>query len=355
MTVLRLAAGFAVLAAVASPSGAGDMALPCGYEDKACADRAIRDHAVRSPAYWRREFAKPIEERMAAAPAELVEFLALDNIRNGYPNRPRAPVLAADFVDDVRRALASIPDPVKRRLERKLAGIYFVEDLGGTGYTDTILEGDSKPAGGFVVLDASVLKGHTANAWATWKENSPFKPHPGSTLVARIESDRDDDRSNAIRYILLHEMGHVLSIGAAFHPDWTLDPGRLEDPRSFPFFALSWTVPKGESRYASVYDGRFSRRKDVVYYFGARLAGDEALQTYEQLERTNFPTLYAATHPADDFAEAFASYVHTVLLGRPFEIRLHRDGKVAKVYGSCWSQPRCADKRRILEDFLGRF
>ena len=52
------------------------------------------------------------------------------------------------------------------------------------------------------------------------------------------------------------------------------------------------------------------------------------------------------------FAEAFASYVHAVLMQRPFEIRITRNGAIEKVYASCWSQPRCADKRRLLEQFL---
>jgi molybdopterin-binding protein len=63
----------------------------------------------------------------------------------------------------------------------------------------------------------------------------------------------------------------------------------------------------------------------VVYYFGAKLPAGQMVATYESLERTNFVTLYAATHPADDFAEAFASYVHGVLMGRPWEISIARE------------------------------
>ena len=75
--------------------------------------------------------------------------------------------------------------------------------------------------------------------------------------------------------------------------------------------------------------------------------------TYEILERTNFATLYAVTRPGDDFAEAFASYVHTVLMQRPFAIRIYRGGRLVKAYGPCWTEPRCAEKRKIIENFLG--
>ncbi|MBC7469468.1 MAG: hypothetical protein H7322_09100 [Ramlibacter sp.] len=76
--------------------------------------------------------------------------------------------------------------------------------------------------------------------------------------------------------------------------------------------------------------------------------------TYASLEETNFPSLYAATAPGDDFAEAFASYVHVVLLRRPWEIALSQGGKVVKVVRSCWDQPRCAAKRAVMEQLLGR-
>ena len=74
---------------------------------------------------------------------------------------------------------------------------------------------------------------------------------------------------------------------------------------------------------------------------------------YDELEGTNFPTLYASTHPADDWAESFAGYVHSVLLGKPFEIRIYRGKKLIKAYGSCWEAPRCAEKRKYIERFLG--
>jgi len=76
------------------------------------------------------------------------------------------------------------------------------------------------------------------------------------------------------------------------------------------------------------------------------------MPVYRDLAATNFPTLYAATNPSEDFADSFVSYVHTVLLKRPWEITIRYDGKVALTYGSCWEEARCAAKRRILEDLL---
>jgi hypothetical protein len=97
---------------------------------------------------------------------------------------------------------------------------------------------------------------------------------------------------------------------------------------------------------------RRTERRDVAYYFGAKLGAEQMAATYASLAVTNFPSLYAATHPADDFAEAFASYVHVVLMRKPWQVTISRDGEVLRVVDACWEEPRCAGKRKLLEELL---
>ena len=324
----------------------------CAGGDQACAARALRGHAVTRLGFWAAALAKPLEQRIGVAPPELVEFLTFDNIANGLPERPRAARLTVDFMHDVQRAFAAIPREVKQLLATRLAGIYFVESLGGTGYTDVVFDTADKGVAGYIVLDLGNLKKRSANAWATWKENTPFARHPDFRLTAEIESPRLNNRENAIQYILLHELAHVLSINENFHPPWATEPKDVQSTDGYPFFLLSWVVDRANNQFATRFDVSFPQRKDVVYYFGAKLAARHMPATYANLERTNFATLYAVTRPGDDFAEAFASYVHTVLMRKPFAIRIYQRGKLAKVYGACWEEARCADKRRILETFL---
>lgn len=317
------------------------------------AQETQRNHITRKLAYWQGALAKPVTERIGPAPAELVDYLALDNIINGYANKPRAATLSAEFISDVHNAFAEIPAPVQRMLAQKLAGIYFVEDLGGSGFTDQIY-GTSKPVAGYIVLDASVLQNNTANSWATWKENSPFIGSSDFKLNAIIEEALQDNRKQAIQYILLHELGHVLAIDAGINPNWNTDPKDIDTTASYPFLHLSWKFSKDTNRYLSIFDQSFPQREDVVYFFGAKLPAARMVDTYEALGRTNFATLYAVKNPHDDFAEAFVTYVHTVLMGKPFEITLSSGGKIAKVYKSCWAEERCAAKKKILERFLNQ-
>ena len=327
-------------------------ALPCAKGDVKCASAERVKSPARTKSYWSAALAKPLDQRFGTAPDELLVFLNLDNIADEIPNSPRAAVLPVEFAKDVRDAIAGLPAEVKSAVDKKLAGIYFVKDLGGTGYTDYAHAYGIGRDAGYVVLDMDVLQAQTANAWATWKESTPFRSDPGAKLEAVIETAAQDNRKNAIQYILLHELGHILSIGENIHPVWDKPPNNDPNLDRFPFAHLSWEILQAENRYASRFDAAFPERKDVVYYFGARLDGMAMFSIYEKLERTNFPTLYAAARPGDDFAESFASYVHTVMMKRPWEIRLYRQGKLTRTIGLCWPDKRCAEKRRILETLL---
>ena len=322
----------------------------CNERD--CATGLMRGHVATQPGYWISRMARPLAQRIDAAPTELLEYVRLDNLSAGLTSVPRAATLAPDFLRDVRRAFDEIPTPVKRLVSRRLAGIYLVEDLGSTGYTDAIFAADGRPVAGFIVLDAAVLMQRSANAWATWKENTPFKQEPGFSLTATIATPRQDNRRNAIQYILLHELGHIASIGADIHPHWGIAPGAVQQTESLAYFKLSWTIARQENRFVSLFETAFEARPKLVYYADPMLRGSQMQAVYSQLAATNFATLYAATSPGDDFAEAFASYVHTVLMRKPLQIEIRHAGQDVLRFSSCWAQARCATKRAILEQLL---
>jgi len=327
--------------------------LPCHENARKCATELRAQSPVKKMSYWVSAFKKPVEQRVGIAADELVAYLNFDNIAGGISNKPHATPVPEDFLKDVKDAITELPPRIQKLISKKLAGIYFVKDLGGTGYTDYIDNGKFGPSAGFVVLDIDVLLKNSANAWATWKERTPFIPDPGYRLDAVIETGTQDNRKNAIQYILLHELGHVLAIGGIFHPLWGQSSGKAPLD-GYPFAQLSWQYGVSDDfEYLSKFETQFPLRKNIAYYFGAKLNSNQMAMTYDQLEETSFPTLYAATNPSDDFAESFASYVHTVMLKRPLEIHIYRDGSNIKTSKPCWGEPRCAAKQRLLEDLLG--
>lgn len=321
----------------------------------------LSSHPVRSINFWRQGARlKPLLTRIGPAPPELIEFIRLDNAFQGYSEKPMAANRNSEIARDVEAAMASMPPVVRRIAERRLFYIALVRNLGGaTGYMDLVADTDGSTAGGFIVLDEGVLD-RTANAWASWREESAFEPSTDWSLMVQIEAPEKDNRVNAIRYILLHELGHVVDAVLGVTP---IAGGNARNISGNGFYGLSWidpppsqgTVLKGDS-VRSRFDTAWPGRENLAFYtFGDSEYGiGEAPSVFEHLRQTNFPTLYAATSPADDFAESFVNYVHVVLDGRPFEIRLRHGGQSELLFGSCWDSPVCASKKSVMQRLLLR-
>lgn len=105
-------------------------------------------------------------------------------------------------------------------------------------------------------MDTKLLN-QTANEWITQKENSPFIS--GNIQVkVRIESDTKDKIETAIEYILLHEVGHILSVQKKIVPDFR------EEYRNFSEFEFSKGIWKTED--VSYLDSFFPLRKEIKFY-----------------------------------------------------------------------------------------
>lgn len=153
-------AAFALQALLVQPLAGpdGHAAGGCNDQDSACLRAAFDTHPVRALAWWQAAMARPLTDRIAAAPAELVDYVRLDNLVNGYAERPRAVAIDPTLLRDATQAFAGIPPGIRAPFDDRLAGIYFLENLGSTGYTEYVTNAAGERAAAFIVLDAAVLR-----------------------------------------------------------------------------------------------------------------------------------------------------------------------------------------------------
>jgi hypothetical protein len=305
-----------------------------------------------SIAHWGKGWeAKPLGERIAPAPAELIEKIGIENRLYDFPERPVAAKPAPEFMSALKHIEDILPEKVRRLARERIIGLFLVKDLGGSGYTEAIRDETGREKFAVIVLDRELLLKRPANEWATWKERSFFQPLPGkkTDLHLRIEEDQNDSVENAIVYILLHEIGHALGMAGGVHPSWNGDAILSQD---HPFPELSWRM-RGD-KIESLFEEAFPERRLLkVYAFNnASLTQDQARDVYRNLSRTGFATLYAAVSPWEDFAESFVNYLHVVREKRPYELLIREAGRPDAAYPPCWNEERCAAKRAFLERWL---
>jgi hypothetical protein len=325
----------------------------CAAGQKTCLKSRMDHHEVRTLSFWKDYQRGGVEDRIYEPPGALLDYLYLDNRLNGYETRPQAAVADETFRQDVRRAMAELPEPVRKAVNAKLIGIFLVRNLGTTGYTEAVVDQQRRPVAGFVVLDVVSLR-QTANEWATAKERTVFRDDGEGRLQVTLEEKSSDNSQNAIQFILLHEFGHLVSIGERFHPDWLDEAkpvGAIED---YLFYPLSWRKAKDGSD-VSLFEDVFPERREVRFYGEARLKSSQMADVYRRLGMTNYVSLYGSTGPFEDFAESFALYVHSRLMKKPYRVKITQGGREVLTYESCWDQPRCAAKQAVLDRWFSRF
>ncbi|MGE0615449.1 MAG: hypothetical protein AB7P04_07400 [Bacteriovoracia bacterium] len=307
----------------------------------------LKNMEVRYRRFWKAKQGNPVER-----PAiDLVKYLRVLNQFQGYseiPSEAHPPESVRDLVD---RAYAQLDPAVHLLLGDALVGIYLMENLGSSAIAVDVWDDRQKVVGGVIALDIGWLN-RAANEWATTKENTAFQKEKSYQLKVKLAEAGKNTREAALQYILLHEIGHIIEQTRRLNPPGDRAPRWVKTHR-YPYFKLSWMG--GHEKYVSRFDRNFPERARLSFYSpkanppAAKPTLAEATAIYRKLEQTSFPTLYAATHPQDDFAEAFANYVHVVLMKRPYQVTLTKDGKITRELKDCWNARRCREKRKFLE------
>ncbi|MDB5933225.1 MAG: hypothetical protein JWQ01_569 [Massilia sp.] len=306
---------------------------------------------TQHPVFWTDKLRQQVTERVGAAPEELVRYVALVNAASGIECAPTAASAAPDLLHDLECAIRGMPPAVVGALQDVLLGVFFAHNLGSSAVTDVVVDENGNTLGSVVALDLDAFVSRRANEWATWKENTPFSRAKSMKLEVQIAQLDDDTRSNAIQFLLLHEFGHVLTAGRRFLPIWWLPPDLMTSTGDYEFLRLGWQI-SAEKQIVPREEEDFAGREAVSYYGDAQLDDHAMLAIYQGLQRTSFASLYASTNAYDDFAETFATYVHSVLMKRPFRVCIYRGAVVEHETDDFWSSPRSAPKRAFMAQLL---
>lgn len=300
-----------------------------------------REHVARNIEMYQVLLKRPLVKRDEPASQIMLEYINLDNALNGLPPAELGTfpkVFRVNFANVIKK----LPEGMRKILAQRLAGVFAVKNLGSTGYTESVFDKDGKVAAAFIVFDADRIKAQ-ANEWASAKDARVFQAGPYQVKVNLVADGDKKSKAATVEFIVLHELAHVLSLFTSHVPAWDTAP--TPEWAKLPFLNLSWSSPAYDKQKLPPPSGtKFSFIKATPETPNAKM-----LEVYDWLATTDFPTLYAATSPQDDFADSFATWVHLKKLNRPYTIRVFKSGKVVKTYLSCWTTPRCGAKAKIFE------
>lgn len=236
------------------------------------------------------------------------------------------------------RALERLHDeypPALQGVFCKLKSVYIHPTLRSSAY------GGLGDGGGVIGVRQSLIdEGLSLSRWASWKEQLPFGgPKDSYDLrpeLPAVEARVPGSSNDMLYFLFTHEFGHILDF--------------LNNLNGGGWRAISW-LGWDRSRFD---ESEFPLRPRVDFYGpGPRLDKSDAPAVYAELLRTDFASLYAATSPYDDFAEALALYVLS-RRGGSFAVREPSAAGPALDLAGRMASERLREKREFIESFLSR-
>ena len=292
----------------------------------------------------------PLEARIQSAPLSVAALALRRNLANGVAIEPRPAPIDHPVASALRRMLANLPEWLRALARDHVAAIYLLQDNFGSARVEAARDARGHLIGGCILLNLDVLA-RTANAWASWRESSAFRTDDRYRIRVTLEPPETDSVENALRFLFLHELGHILGMAAGVHGFWAA-------PETWPatvqssFTRLSW-ITDGSAWLSGWKQQRPVLALPRFYRFqAAPLPRSVAPVLYRALSATNWPSLYGSIDPYEDFAETFAIYVHTRLLHRLFRVDLYVGPRRIGEFLSCLDTGRCPRKLALIEQLL---
>ncbi|MBI2519693.1 MAG: hypothetical protein HYV97_04730 [Bdellovibrio sp.] len=281
-------------------------------------------------------------------PGDILSYLRENNKMGGSREIPAPFDLTKREFAHIHRILGVIPSGMVKRLTPYIKGIYFVEHLGGSSFTEYIYDNQGLPLYAFLIFDRSVLK-MSANDWCSRKEQSPFQLVDGFKLSCTLE--KGSTNYGSFLYIFLRELGRVFQINNSSFPLALENQSNLDAIQETDFFKISWKKEKDNAVLQQPV--QFSSSCNFNYSSQNPSCGpQDAFILYETLNTSSSPTAHGINSPWDDFMESFANYVYTEIMKQPFEIVLSQGDRTLS-YTACWNTPRCETKGALMKELLG--
>lgn len=245
----------------------------------------------------------------------------------------------------IKKEALDLPPYLKRILDEKLIGVYFVNNLLGSGLTEWVASENGTYS--FIVLDPYVLKKGISEL-LTEKENTCFIQDSESDISIRINCGTS---YSGFYYILLHEAVHVADYSLRITP---YTDNTFRNFYSIKTSETSFTGGVWEGYSDTV--GSFSFRNDTTFYGfrgGPKIPLSEAVEIYSGLEKSPFVSLYGSLNWAEDLAEYITFYHLVVTLDEEYTIEVYSGEDLIYSY-----EPFMSDevlmRSESIKDFLTR-
>lgn len=306
----------------------------------------LQQHPPLKQSYWSHLRRLPLDERIIPAPERLIKMLKLGGDKHVVSDSD------PELIADIQQALNEFPEPIYQFLENHLVGVFIVSGLNTTAAVYNLPATLFRKPAGLIVINTSKMT-HSANAWHTNRIYRNFIQSESDatstemwSIRSQIDASPESSRQSMLQFVILHEAAHIYASTFGLEPAFYKAGESVDDK---PFAQFSWTS-SSESKFDSV----FPERARLKFYqqMPDTFSHQDIPGIFRKLKKTDFASLYGTLNSAEDFAECFAIYVHTLLLQKPYVVEILKNQELHMTYEDPFADPRMLEKRRFLEQHL---
>lgn len=288
-------------------------------ENKKNIQKFLKTHPIFKRDQYKFDPKSKLIDRVKKAPPALIESTSkLDK------KKYKAYDFKKGELEIIKKSLEEIPDFVAEVLHQKLLGIYFIDDLHGSGWSHWVID-DKFNDYHILMFNPKVLQ-MGLSEWLTWKENTCY-----------INDDKDisltincGKKYKAFIGIFLHEAAHVYDAHKNVVPymdgyDYYFAKFRGDKIEGTSFTSFIW-----ESELKPHKEFQNSIFKNIKHYAKDKSTTpiSSTPKIYRALEKSAFTSIYSMKSWSEDFAEFLMFSVITLNLDQPYEINIKRKDKV---------------------------
>ncbi|MCB1306070.1 MAG: hypothetical protein KDK37_17400 [Leptospiraceae bacterium] len=230
---------------------------------------------------------------------------AIDTNRlDGFP-APVPAQISPERLRSIRQSLQATlqyQPEIRQFLNRRVMGLYLVDNLGSSGLTGIVYDSDGKAQGGFILMDASRIE-LTAEGLINLREKTIIEDAAAlpESWGYRLDHPSNGPVPTAVDYLLLHEAAHVASEVYELLPPLTMDKASYRPPArgTYSFLDAAWLDPWNTK-------AALPFRKKLHFYAKRTFSAIEHGQATVAAQASGFPGLYATVDAWEHLAETVA-------------------------------------------------
>ena len=174
---------------------------------------------VQQASFYAATDQQPLAARIHSAPAQVVQLAFERNSAMAAPVLPQPAARDHPLKAVLTQMLHNLPEQMLRLAEAHVKAIYLVDGNFGSARTEAVMDEAGRVVGGYMVMNTAALA-RTANEWISWRERSAFRSNETLQVKVTLEAPEADTQENALEFLFLHELGHILGMVSGTHGFW---------------------------------------------------------------------------------------------------------------------------------------